>query len=176
MAQRFRFVGVTVLSILVLTIVGVVSLSPAHAVGTMTLNVSPNPPLPGQTVTFSGQVTPPLTSADNIEVVVSSGGLTCADDIRFVPLAVGLTPSTFSGSFTGTADSAGHYSITVAGGFAAGLYGAIALDESAGLASVCDPFTVTPNIPEYPFGLAVLAIFMIIAYSVIKRKTRYDYA
>ena len=39
-------------------------------------------------------------------------------------------------------------------------------------------FTVTaaPPIPEYPFGLAVLAVFMIIAYGVIRRKTRNDYA
>jgi hypothetical protein len=33
-----------------------------------------------------------------------------------------------------------------------------------------------PPIPEYPIGLAVLAVFMIIAYGVIRRKTRYDYA
>ena len=35
-------------------------------------------------------------------------------------------------------------------------------------------FTVTsasPPIPEYPVGLAVLAIFMIIAYGVIRRRT-----
>lgn len=176
MVQRFRFIGITILSILLLTIVGAVSLSPAYAGATITINISPNPALPGQSVTFSGQVNPPLTAADNIAVYVHSGSLTCPDDIRFVPLAVNLapsvTPSTFPSKFTGTADKAGFYSITVAGGFAAGLYGVIAVDETASfLGSDCDPFTVAPPIPEYPFGLAILAIFMIIAYGVIRRKT-----
>jgi hypothetical protein len=38
-------------------------------------------------------------------------------------------------------------------------------------------FTVgspAPPIPEYPIGLPILAIFMIIGYGVIRRKTRYD--
>ncbi len=180
LVQRFRFIGITALSILVLTIIGAVSLSPAYAVGpvTMTLNVSPNPALPGQAVTFSGQVTPPATGADNIEIGVGIG-LCEPTDIRVVWLAVNLAPSgihsTFVGqTFTGTANSAGHYSITVPGGFAAGLYGAIAVDTSytaVGAGTDCDPFTVAPPIPEYPFGLAVLAAFMVIAYGVIRRKT-----
>jgi hypothetical protein len=33
-------------------------------------------------------------------------------------------------------------------------------------------FTVTAPIPEYPLGLPILAILMIIAYSVIRRRTR----
>ncbi|MGA2626096.1 MAG: hypothetical protein ABSF63_03415 [Candidatus Bathyarchaeia archaeon] len=32
----------------------------------------------------------------------------------------------------------------------------------------------TPPIPEYPIGLPILAIFMIIGYGLIRRKTRYD--
>jgi hypothetical protein len=33
-------------------------------------------------------------------------------------------------------------------------------------------FTIIPAaIPEYPLGLSLLAIFMVIAYGVIKRKT-----
>jgi len=36
----------------------------------------------------------------------------------------------------------------------------------------CPVGTITPiAIPEYPLGVAVLAIFMIIAYGVIRRKT-----
>lgn len=179
MVQRFRLIGVTVLSILVLTIVGAVSTSPAYADNvTFSLHISPNPALPNQAVTFSGQVNPPLTSADTISVYVHSGSLTCPDDIGFVPLAVNLapsmTPSNLPLHFTGTADNTGHYSITVAGGFAADLYGVLAVDSSysqLGEFSPCDPFTVSPVIPEYPFGLAVLAVFMIIAYGVIRRKT-----
>jgi hypothetical protein len=31
--------------------------------------------------------------------------------------------------------------------------------------------TSAASIPEYPFGLAVLAIFMVLGYGVIKRRT-----
>jgi hypothetical protein len=165
-----------VLSILVLTIIGASFLSPAYAgiPTSISLNVSPNPALPNQAVTFSGQVTP--AAADSITVFVHSGSLTCPDDIRFVPLAVNLAPSTLTPSnlpihFTGTADSTGFYSITVPGGFAVGLYGVIAVDESTSIVSNCDPFTVSTVIPEYPFGLAILAIFMVIGYGVIRRRT-----
>jgi hypothetical protein len=178
MVQRLRFIGVAVLSILVLTIVGAVSLSPAYA-QMMTLNISPNPALPGQAVTFSGQVTPPATGADNIVIFVLSGEVSCAIvDIRFVWLAVNLAPSTTlfptSIHFTGTANAAGSYSITAAAGLPAGTYTVYAQDTSyaaVDVSSTCDPLTVAPPIPEYPFGLAVLAIFMVIAYGVIRRKT-----
>jgi hypothetical protein len=179
MAQRFKLIGITILSILVLTIVGAVSLSPAYA-QTMTLNISPNHALPGQSVTFSGQVTPPATSTDQIEIDVFSPASSCsATDIRFVWLAVNLAPSLTPlanpSIFTGTADNVGHYSITVPGGFPAGQYAAVAYDGTSpysfGVFADCDPFTVSTVIPEYPFGLAVLAAFMVIAYGVIRRKT-----
>jgi hypothetical protein len=171
--QRFKFIGITILSILLLTIVGATFLSPAHAFPTITLNISPNPPLPNQPVTFSGQVSSPATSADSMAVYVHSGSLTCPDDIGFVALAVNLVPS-FNPAlkFTGTADSSGFYSITVPGGFAVGQYGAIVIDASAQLSSLCDPFTVAPPIPEYPVGLAVLALLMVLSYAVIRRRTR----
>jgi hypothetical protein len=43
--------------------------------------------------------------------------------------------------------------------------------------SVIEYLTVDPAapIPEYPLGLSILAIFMIIGYGVIRRKTRNDY-
>jgi len=174
LVQRFRFIGVAVLSILVLTIVGAVSLSSAYAAPvTITLNVLPNPALPGQSVTFSGQVTP--AAPDNIEIFVESDNPGCADDIRVVWLALNLAPSltlhTTSIHFTGTANAAGFYSITAAAGFPAGTYGVLALDATSGGPGACDPFTVAPPVPEYPFGLAILAAFMVIAYGVIRRKT-----
>ena len=178
LVQRLRFIGVAVLSILVLTIIGALSLSPAYA-QTMTLNISPNPALPSQSVTFSGQVTPPATSADNIEIYVEPDNPNCFDDIRFVWLAVNLAPSTLTPSFplptfTVVADSAGHYSITATGGLPAGTYGVLARDtsySSVEVLSACDPFNVLTSIPEYPLGVAILAIFMVIAYGVIRRKT-----
>jgi hypothetical protein len=181
LVQRLGFIGVAVLSILVLTIVGAVSLSPAYASlppATMTLNMSPNPALPGQAVTFSGQVNPPKTGADTIQIYVLSGELRCAPlDTRFVWLAVNLAPSTLTPSsptptFTGTANSAGFYSITGAAGLPADAYTVYARDTSyVGVASTCDPLTVAPPIPEYPLGVAVLAAFIVITYGVIRRKT-----
>lgn len=39
--------------------------------------------------------------------------------------------------------------------------------------SVDDPLTVAaaPPIPEYPFGLSLLAILMIVGYAVVRRRT-----
>ncbi|MGA3109229.1 MAG: hypothetical protein ABSD99_07190, partial [Candidatus Bathyarchaeia archaeon] len=181
-----RFIAVTVLSILLLTIVGAVSLSPAYAgVITSSFHVSPTAALLNQPVTFYGQVSPPFnspTTGDSIEVLVWSGtGCVLPDDIRFIPLTVNLAPSTPLPSYTLTgttdADNAGHYSITVPGGFPAGSYSArfedlTYLQNNVGIILGCDPFTVSSTpIPEYPFGLAILAVFMIIAYGVIRRKT-----
>jgi len=37
----------------------------------------------------------------------------------------------------------------------------------------CTTFSVVPaSIPEYPYGLVLLAVFMVLGYAVIKRKTR----
>lgn len=186
MVQRLRFIGVAVLSVLVLTIVGAVSISPAYAGNppTMTLNISPNPALPNQPVTFSGKVSPPATSADTIEVLFAPAG-TCITviDIRFIPLAVGLAPSALTPLkfpiLTGTADSSGFYSITAPSGFSAGGYTATAQDTSYAaviVVSPCDSFAVAPPIPEYPLGVAILALFMVIAYGFVRRRTRYDHA
>jgi hypothetical protein len=184
LVQRLRLMAVTVLSILVLTIIGAASLSPAYAAppATMTLHISPNPALPGQAVTFSGQVTPPATGADNIEVFVESGAACAAPDIRVVWLAVNLAPSiTPSGvpTFTGTANSAGFYSITVPGGFAADTYAVVAQDTSYAaveVSSACNFLTVAPPIPEYPIGLPILAILMLFGYGLVRRRTRIDTA
>ena len=149
------------LSILVFTIVGAVSLSPAYAsIPTITLSISPNPALPNQDVTFSGQVSSPHGASDGVAVAFYTGAGCVGDSFNFVP---------------GHADSGGSYSLTQTGGFPSGTYSAQAQDESytPEVFSPCDPFTVSsaPSIPEYPFGLAILAVFMIIGYGVIKRKT-----
>ena len=180
--QGFRFIALTVISILVLTIVGATFLSPAYAPsfsGTFTLIISPNPALPGESVTFSGAVMPPFSSTmpfDSMLVIVYSS-VSCGPigDIGFIPLTVNLAPSTITAqTFPGTANGAGDYSITVPGGFSAGSYSVRVRDDSySGVVdTACDPFTVGPPIPEYPLGLPILAIFMIIGYGVIRRRTR----
>src|SRR5208283_4590652 len=117
MVQRFRFIGITALSILLLMIIGTTFspqplISPVSATVSFTLNISPNPALPDESVTFSGQVSPPETSADTITVIVYSS-VSCGPigDIGFIPLTVNLAPSTPTAvTFTGTANSAGVYS------------------------------------------------------------------
>lgn len=187
--QRFRFIFSVALSILLLTIVGTAFLQSAYAPPpppptTFTLNVSPNPVLPNQPVTFSGQVNPLETSTgDQIAVVVISGeGTSCIlpADIGFIQLTVNLVPAgiTLLGPFTGTTNNLGAFTIVATGGFAVGPYTVIALDRSytaISAQSPCDPLTVSTVIPEYPFGLALLAVLMIIAYGAIRRKTRYDH-
>jgi hypothetical protein len=172
MVQRFRLIVLMVLSILVLMIIGAASLTPANAVLAATLNVSPNPAFAGQSVTFSGRFIP-ATGADNIQVVVTLGGICAVDDAKFIQLALDFSPSTLpTSTFSGTAHSDGTFSITVPGGFSAGSYTAQAQDNSytRSTLSTCDAFTVGAPIPEYPFGLAVLAVLMIIGYGVIRRR------
>ena len=56
--------------------------------------------------------------------------------------------------------------------------GSITLTLSAGQYSFqiqnevsCILFTVVPaSIPEYPYGLALLAVFMVLGYAVVKRR------
>jgi len=50
------------------------------------------------------------------------------------------------------------------GGQPAGQYSA--LDANG-----CVNFTVTPAIPEYPYGLALLLIFTTLGYMIVRRKT-----
>jgi hypothetical protein len=72
--------------------------------------------------------------------------------------------------------TSGTFTIVATSGFPAASYTARAYDNSYAESAVtaispCDPLTVSTVIPEYPFGVAVLAIFMIIAYGVIRRRT-----
>ncbi len=153
-------------SILVLTVMGATFLSPVYApVATITLNISPNPALSGQTITFSGQVTPPLTSGDTIIIDIINGPSSCAS-----PTVLKI--------LTTTANSAGSYSTSTT--LSQGTYSAFDQDGTySGPAtpfSPCENLTVSSTpIAEYPFGLAVLAILMIIGYGVIRRRTRNDY-
>jgi hypothetical protein len=66
----------------------------------------------------------------------------------------GVIASSFTSPFTLTL-SAGQYS------------------AYSGDVSGCVKFTVVPAaIPEYPYGLGVLAVFMVVGYGLIKRRSR----
>ena len=82
------------------------------------------------------------------------------------------------GPVTAGSSSPFSYSVTLTGGLTSGSYSAQVEDGSADLFGVCVPFTVmssAPPIPEYPLGLPLLAILTVIAYGVIRRRTRNDH-
>jgi hypothetical protein len=65
----------------------------------------------------------------------------------------------------------GVYSFTVPGQVAGPYTVQVATDVSG-----CFPFTIiqaaTTPIPEYPLGLPILAVLTILAYGIIRRRTR----
>lgn len=142
----------------------------------------------GNTVVFSGGLFsgPPVVGCTS----VLPTGAACS----FNPTGVLVPPSTTSESSSLTITTSpttppGTYPVTVEVGFISGGAGLIAPvfsiqqqqlhPEQGEFAVFTTQFNLiidpAPPIPEYPFGLAVLGIFMIIAYGVIRRKTRYDH-
>jgi hypothetical protein len=168
MAQRFRFIAVTVLSILVLTIVGAVLLSPAYA-----------PPTPGSiTLYVNGSVSPSPVFYSTTDFSLTYSGTSGAADVIHILLYSGSGCSVYANSYVVvTADATtGAYTKSVIPDNDPGSYSAqAAVVSGVNKISNCVNLTIdpAPTIPEYPFGLAVLAIFMTIAYGVIRQRTRY---
>jgi len=111
----------------------------------LALTITPPAPTPGQSITLSGPV-----GGGNVEVFTGSG---CTGALVF---SSAIT-STISYALTLPGEPAGQYSASVQG------------DSPS-----CVNFNVqaAPPVPEYPYGLAILAIFTILAYGVIRRKDR----
>lgn len=157
-----RLVSVGFLSVLTLML-AITALAP-HAYGYSFLppTVSPNPAVAGQPITVSG--TGCCTTADTVDGAIfvdTSAAHDCSSVgsgvISFGPQA--LSPS-LKYSFTITLSSPGFYCVSTTDS-------ATPITDSGNT-----PLSVTAApIPEYPFGLAVLAILMIVGYGVIRRKT-----
>jgi len=110
--------------------------------------ITPNPPTAGKLFVVSG--TNACSGGESLVIYSGSG---CVGTVVFSQPIPGATGS--------------HYSITVPGQLA-GSYSTV--DD--GNPADCVNFTIDPvPIPEYPVGLSVLAIFMIIGYGLIRRKT-----
>ncbi len=111
----------------------------------LALMVNPASPIAGQPFTLTG----PL-KLGNVEVFTGSG---CTGTV-----VVSMSTTTIV-SYTVTVSGlpAGQYSVAVEG------------DSPS-----CVNFTVqsAPPIPEYPLGLLILAIFMVVTYGVIRRRTQ----
>ncbi len=145
-AQRFRLIAFTVLSILVLTIIGASFLRPAYAFTTNTLYTT--------VVSGSGTVSPNCPFVTPCTETVGS------------PITITATPAsgyTFS-SWT-----------LVVGSCSGGPTSNPCILTMPGPGPevlVSATFTPAAPIPEYPLGLPILAIFMMLAYGVIRRRTR----
>jgi hypothetical protein len=108
------------------------------------ITISPNPPTAGQPFNVMGLVT--ITSSI-ISLVVGHGSCTSLGTIV--------------------------YSVTVFGYFTVTVPGQTAGSYYAALPTSCVDFAVIPaSIPEYPFGLPILAFFMILADGIVSRRKR----
>jgi hypothetical protein len=158
MVQRFKLIGVAVLSILALTIVGATFLQPIYA-SCLTVTLS------------STNIT--LGTAS----IMVSGIDNCSGVWEYLYILTGACPPTgtsvvgpVTSTLTGT--SFGPTTLTTSS-LAQGQYCVEAYSyptSSSGFTTLT--VTSAAPIPEYPLGLAVLAIFMVLAYGVIRRRTR----
>lgn len=164
--QRFRVIAVAALSILLFTVVGATFLQPAYACAFI-INLSSSTIVQGGSVSLSGDDTCG-SPTDTIFVQtfqtstcpangIPSGTQVGADGLNPVSGTWSNLPVTF---FSGQGGP-GSYCVHV-------FSNSISTAEGPN-----DPLTVTSAtpIPEYPVGLAILAIFMVIAYALIRRRT-----
>ena len=134
---------------------------PAITPSTTTVNCSPSSVAVG-----SGSIcTATVTGSSPTGTVSFTQGTPGTGTVTFSPSS-SCTLSSGSCSVTATGSSVGSGSVTVTGS-----YGGDSNNQaSSGTFSLQ---VITPAIvPEYPIGLPLLAIFMIIAYGLIKRRTR----
>jgi hypothetical protein len=156
--RRFRFIAVAILAVVALTVilnVGNVYAPPPTCV----LMLTPNPVHQGTSVTASatGCYAPFFSGTLYVQTICGNFGTTVSsvaastdasgDLTTVTPISTSsLTPGDTYCVYGGTA-----FSATILSAYLTVL-----------------PATV---IPEYPIGLSILAIFMVIGYGVIRRKT-----
>ena len=142
-------VGVTIVAILGLTILAA---NVGQVEAQSTIMVTPSSPTAGQSFTLSGNCDDTLCG-----IIVYLGGA-CG-------VSVGLT-EVFQ-----TDIGSGPYSVSVSGQPAGSGRASVLPFHGA---EVCVNFTVIPaaTVPEYPYGLTLLAVLTVLGYAVIKRKTK----
>lgn len=167
---RKRLVSMGFVSVLALLFTVTVLTPHAYAVG-YTVLISPNPVVAGQTMTVSGSTGSAGSSGDHMFLEIDTD-LSAAHDCSGTNTIIKIGPQTLGPSLT--------FSFTVTLSVTPGFYCAAVDDVGSSTTftfpiSNSDFFSVSvmaPPIPEYPYGLPILAIFTILAYAVIKRKTR----
>ena len=158
---RLRFTGI----ISVVLFVTVILWLAPNANAAFTITLTPNTGAAGTVVTIAG-----------IEPSMVAPSLDTSCQVTSSPVDIISNPTC-----TVTQGAEGNYAVsgsfTVASGASPGTYTATVTVTIAPAptpyATASATFTVpspTP-IPEYPLGLSIVAIFMVIAYGVIRRKT-----
>jgi hypothetical protein len=127
-------------------------------------------------------ITPPSPSA-NVSFTISGQFVGYGSGVHWIMdfgTAQSLNPCvplSYGPSFSGTTGSGGTYSQGISGR-SPGPYTVTVRDEfgdnSGRVCFTVGGFGSPPPIPEYPIGLPLLAIFMILAYAVIKRRFNTD--
>ncbi|MGP8128579.1 MAG: hypothetical protein ACLP9D_12345 [Candidatus Bathyarchaeia archaeon] len=149
------------LPILVLAIVGVNFLSPTYAC----LFIES----PSSITITQGTASVPITGNDQCDVNGSENASLFSGACPGVTLISSESIPNVEGAFGGMHSLGGKIASLSPGSYCI----EITSDSSSthAFASLTVTATSGPPIPEYPLGLAVLAVFMILAYGVIRRKT-----
>jgi hypothetical protein len=156
--QLFRFIAVAILAVFALTVI--LNVGNVYAArGSFTL--TPNNGTPGTNIVAAGTGYNPSVSGS---IDVESGPcLPTPSGIIVLPVPASTDRSgAFTAPFSTSSLTPGPYCVVLPASFFRGLAG-------SGFSTGLD--VIAPPIPEYPIGLPLLVIFMIIGYGVIKRRT-----
>jgi hypothetical protein len=175
--QRFKLIALTVLSVLVLTIVGVTFISPVHAtLCDFAPSLSSSSIVQGSSLTLSvldsgcdSGINPPAF----IYFQVFTGS--CPTGPNFTPTGTAVSSLatisfTGDGTYTASVNGDGSGNNFGPGSYCVNVYSTLFGVSENGVDVAFNVTSATP-IPEYPFGVAVLAILAVIAYGLIKRRT-----
>jgi len=121
------------------------------------MTITPNPVQQGQDFYVSGSFNPQTTSELPYVILVYSGACRSGKQILFATGFVEPSGRLGPVKFSSTSLDVGTHCVEI----------------DAGPDSATGSITVVPAaVPEYPTGLTILAILMILAYAVIKRRSR----
>ena len=114
-------------------------------------SITPNPPIANQNFTITGTCS--LSGGNTYCVVIVYSGPGCTGSIIL----------------SAYIQSSGPYQAPVPRQ-QAGVYSTQTLIQNAIVGEACLTFNIDPaSIPEYPYGVGLLAVFMVLGYAVIRR-------
>ncbi len=150
--QRFRLIAVAILAVVALT----VTLNSGRVYAySATLTLTPNPVAQGMNVEARGSGWPYPYSL-YVEVWADNTGSCLGSPLLHISASTDASYDFGPVTIPTSGLSVGTHCVRAVGV----------------VASVTELLTVVAPIPEYPFGLPLLAIFMVIGYGLIRRRTK----